>query len=64
MRGHTEESTSAAAPNAYLHGSCFKCVLKSWGDVDGKEQEMSWVSGIHMASTTLSTLQNGHKGYV
>lgn len=64
MRGETErKSDSSAAPNAYLHRSCLKCLL-CWQYVDRKEQEMRRVAGFHMASTILLTLQNVNKGYV
>lgn len=36
---------------------------KKMGDVDGKEQEMRRLLGLHMASTTLPAPQNGNKGY-
>lgn len=36
---------------------------KTVRDVDGKEKEMRNVSGLHMASTTLQTLQDVNMGY-
>lgn len=35
--GPERERVSSAAPNAHLYGSCWKCLLRKWGDVDGKE---------------------------